>query len=227
MTPNNVLIFRGVAIPVPGVAVQNTGHGYGFDIDEEHPHHHTHGVFPNGLPDGIAFHDTVTSGSVSGFHALLDRKNARGEDMKLGTGLLVDPDGTLYQIVKDLDLVTWHATGWSSFKIGCDVVSLVDPKLAPKSMLRRHRTSWSEARGYLDYTEAQKQTLRVFVPLLCQAIGAPFDCPRESNGKPATRGYGKGPVRGLVPGKFKGCVSHSQISKARWDGNVALETLFV
>ena len=211
---------------MPGVRVLNTHDPRGLNIDTAHKHPHTHGQFVAGRPDGICFHDTVTRSTKAGFYALLDRKNDAGEDMKLGTGLLVDPDGTLYQIVPDLALVTWHARHWSDYKIGCDVVSLVDPKLAPASPLVRSRTSWSERQGYLDYTEAQKATLRAFVPILCRAIGAPFDCPREKDGRPATRGYGKGPVKGLVPGKFKGCIGHAQVSKARWDANVALETLF-
>ena len=223
---SDVLGFRGQAIEIPDVRVLNTVDRQGLNIDTAHKHPHTHGQFAAGRPDGICFHDTVTASTKAGFYALLGRKDDAGVDMLLGSGLLVAQDGTLYQIVPDLALVTWHASGWSTHKIGCDVVSLVDPKLAPASPLVRAKTSWSERQGYLDYTEAQKATLRAFVPILCRAIGAPFDCPRDPSGAPATRGYGKGPVKGLVPGKFKGCIGHAQVSKVRWDGNCALETLF-
>ena len=221
----NVLVFRGAEIEIPGVDVRNIHHPKGMNLAVTYPKS-VHGQFKLSAPHGLCFHDSVTASAPACFHALGNRQNDKGEIMGLGTGLIVGPGGGLYQIVPDLDTVTWHAIGYSAYMIGVDVVSLVDPKLAPNSPLRRPKTSWSEARGYLDYTEPQKATLRAFVPLLCAALGVPFDCPREADGRPATRGYGKGPVRGLVPGKYRGCVGHAQVSKARWDANRAIEILF-
>lgn len=221
----DVLTFRGQEIEIPGVDVRNIHHPKGMNLAKTYPKS-VHGKFGKSFPDGLCFHDSVTDSAPACFHALGNRQNAKGEIMGLGTGLIVGPGGGLYQIVPDLDTVTWHASNWSAYKIGVDVASLVDPKLAPNSPLRRPKTSWTEARGYLDYTEPQKRTLKIFAPILCEAIGAPFDCPREKDGRPATRGYGKGPVRGLVPGQFKGCIGHAQVSKARWDANRCLEILF-
>jgi len=225
---NDRLIFRGVEIEVPGEVVRNAYHPLGLDIDVPHPHPHTHGRFASGHPSGVVIHDTVTASARSGFWALLDRVNDSGQDTTLGTAIIVGAGGIIYQIVRDLDRVTWHASGWSDYKIGVDMACLVDPRLAPNSPLRRLRTSWSEARGYIDYTEAQKDALRTLVKTLCGALDVPFDCPREADGRPATRGYGKGPVRSLVKQgpRYRGVVAHAQISKVRWDGNRALEVLF-
>lgn len=224
---DDVIVFRGSEVAVSGVVVRNTRHRHGLNLEAAAPRH-IHGSFGTGRPTSIVIHDTVTVSARSGFHALIDRRGSDGRDALLGTGILIDADGILYQIVPDLALVTWHASGWSTSSIGLDMASLVDARLARNSPLRRPRTSWSERTGYLDYTPDQKITIKRAVAAICGATGIPFDCPRESNGSPATRGYGKGPVRSLIGqgGKYRGVVAHAQVSRARWDGNRALEILF-
>ncbi len=221
MPRSDVVIFRGAVLPLPGVDVRNVYHPQGFRL----PDAHLHGRFSDAGPRGIVLHDTVTGTASSGFRALVERAKPDGTNMRLGSAFLLGPDGVLCQIVPDLADVTWHASGWSAWGVGLDVVSWVDPKLAPRSPLRRPRTAWAPG-GYLDYAEEQKRVLRAAVPLLCGILGVPFDCPREKDGKPALRGYGRGPVKGLAPGAFRGVAGHAQVSKVRWDGNVALDVLF-
>lgn len=221
------LHFAGVEVPVPGVRVINAWDTErGFDFGTARPGAHGHGQVRGLRYGSIVLHDSVTFTGRACFDVLVRRSSRHtGRNLGLGTHIILDADGTAYQCVQDLAIVTWHATGWSRSAVGLDIVCPLDPRLVPRRPAHpclHAGTAWAPD-GYLDYTDAQKAALPALVRALCDLCGIPFAWPTDADGGPATRPYGQ-VVDGLRPGSH-GVVAHGQISAARWDGNRALEIL--
>jgi len=215
--------FRGQEAEVPGVRVVAAIADEGYNFATAEPGKHVHGSFKRGRPTALVLHDSVTRSADACFDVLRRRRSRKsGRNMGLGTGFILSPSGTLYQCVPDLDVVTWHASGWSGTAIGLDVVALLDPKLAPRSDRRRSATRWAD-RGYIDYTDEQLAALPATVAAICELAGIELSWPTDSEGDPDTQPWGK--RLDLDSRRFSGVVAHGMISKARWDGNRALEVV--
>ena len=220
----DALRFRGRYHEVPGVRVVNPSSPEGYDFGR-YPGH-TKGPMKPGYPTAVLLHDSVTRTTDACFQVLLKRKNRKtGKSLGLSTALMLSPSGTLYQCVEDLTMATRHAGGgWNGVAVGLDVIALLDPALAPKSPLRRPATSWAPG-GYLDYTPEQRRALASILQTLAHLLQVPYDCPRDpSDGRPAYRKASEALT--LNPKEFRGIVAHGQVSPARWDGQVALQTVF-
>ena len=217
----DLLIFRGETKAIPGVSVVNPWAPNSFDFARWPGH--THGKFGIPLPRVVLLHDSITRTAKACFDVLLTRKDKRGKNMRLGTGLMLDPDAVLYQCVPDLSVLTWHAGVWNGVAVGFDMIGLLDPAFAPNHALRRPPTVWAD-RGYIDYTVAQKRVLPRVVEGLCGLLGVPVETPREANGKLAYRGPDQ--KLDVSPLTYRGVLGHGQVSRARWDGNLALACAF-
>lgn len=220
---HDVLIFRGKEFEIPGVRVVNPWSPEGYDFSR-YPGH-THGMMVLDAPRALVLHDALARTADACFTTLLTRKDEDGKNLKLGTGLMLSPSGTLYQCVPDLAIVTRHAGGgWNGVAVGLDVIALLDTSYAPNSPLRRPRQPWSPDVGYLDYTPTQIAVLPAVVHGVCDALGVPFRCERQADGRPWYQG--KEQKLALHPLTFGGVLGHGQASPVRWDGNLGLAYAF-
>ena len=217
----DLLVFRGETKAIPGVTIVNPWAPGSFDFARWPGH--IHGKFGIPLPRVLMLHDAITRTASACFEVLLTRKDKRGKNMRLGTGLMLDTDAVLYQCVPDLAVVTWHSGEWNGVAVGFDMIGLLDPAFAPNHPLRRPPTAWAD-RGYIDYTVAQKRVLPRVVEGLCGLLGVPLETPRQDDGKLALRGADQ--KLDVSPLTYRGVLAHGQVSRARWDGNRALEIVF-
>ena len=150
------------------------------------------------------------------FHVLLHRG--------LSVHLLMDEDGTLYQALDLLEARAWHVRGHNERSIG---IEIQNPWRSGKDLRDFDHDLLSTGRDvveeqiphsdriwqHLDFTEAQKSALKVWVPFLCTVLGIPQILPVDSNGNVLTS---------LCSPEFTGVCGHYHLQTNKVDPGLSL-----
>lgn len=166
--------------------------------------------------DTLVLHWDGCRSSHDCFHVLMYRN--------LSVHLLLDGDGTLYQCLDLVEARAWHARSYNERSIGIEIQNpwragkdlrefdqdlLSTGRKIVKEQLPHSNQLWE----HLDFTDAQKSALQVWVPFLCNSLGISLRLPRTSNGDVPT---------GLCAPSFSGVCGHYHLQTDKVDPGMSL-----
>ena len=137
---------------------------------------------------------------------------------------LSDSDGTLYQCLDLLEARAWHARTYNERSIGIEIQNpwrfgkdlrefdrdlLCTGRKVVKEQLPHSNQLWE----HLDFTDAQKSALQVWVPFLCVRLGIAPRLPRMPNGAVSTQ---------LCAPSFSGVCGHYHLQTDKVDPGLSL-----
>lgn len=132
----------------------------------------------------IIMHWDVTQSALSTFNALIGRSK-RGD--YASTHFCINYDGVIYQYADPIFHLAWHAAGDNVETIGVDMnnpvnVKFQDPKwlrpiINPRDYGLKFSKNSAYNKGFLGYTQAQLDSAKKLLNILCQATHVPLKAP--------------------------------------------------
>ena len=160
---------------------------------------------------------------VTHWDACLSAKSCRRvlEKRGISSHFVIDNDGTIVQMA-DCNNVAWHAPPVNKVAIGIDFSNAVYTKYQswyrrtcgkPRPIIDEFEVHGRKIRKpFLGFYPEQIEAYKALVDALHKHYDIPLECPMTEDGKMDT-----GVVSSVKRKKFKGVVSHFNVSRNKWD----------